>query len=75
MSLSIGYIALAPAKSGVRIETLIIEKAIHDAPSVFFYVVVSQHLLFNNKALFAYTNSMVMLMGQPSGWLVSLFYQ
>ncbi|OTA16699.1 bacteriophage protein [Xenorhabdus vietnamensis] len=70
MSSSIGYIALAPAKSGVRIETLIIEKATHDAPSVFFYVAALQHLSFS-KALFAYTNSMVMLMGQPSGWLVS----
>ncbi|CDH00936.1 host cell division inhibitor Icd-like protein [Xenorhabdus bovienii] len=66
----LGYIEKALAKSNVRIETLIILKATHDAPSVFFYVAASQHLSFN-KALFAYTYSMVMLMGQPSGWLVS----
>ncbi|WP_237386111.1 host cell division inhibitor Icd-like protein [Xenorhabdus sp. Sc-CR9] len=67
-----GYIDPAPAKSGVRISTLNNEyKATYDAPSVFFYVTASQHLPF--KAVFAYTYSMVMLAGQPSGWLVSLY--
>ncbi|MEQ1969121.1 host cell division inhibitor Icd-like protein [Xenorhabdus nematophila] len=66
---NIGYIDDAPAKSGVRIGTLNQLSATHDAPSVFFYVAASQHLSF--KANYAYTYSMVMLAGQPKGWLAS----
>ncbi|MGJ0626423.1 host cell division inhibitor Icd-like protein [Xenorhabdus bovienii] len=67
---NIGYSDPAPAKSGVRIETLNKQQeATHDAPSVFFCVLASQHLSF--KALFAYMYSMVMLAGLPKGGLVS----
>ncbi|BET97461.1 host cell division inhibitor Icd-like protein [Xenorhabdus taiwanensis] len=69
LSFNIGYIDPASAKSGVRIETLRIEKATYDAPSVFFYVTAPQHLPF--KAVFAYTYSMVARSRQLSGWLVS----
>ncbi|MDE1482174.1 ash family protein [Xenorhabdus bovienii] len=66
---NIGYIYSASAKSGVRIETLNKQQEVtHDAPSVFFCVIASQYLSFKANA---YTYSMVMLTGQPSGWLVS----
>ncbi|WP_306309633.1 host cell division inhibitor Icd-like protein [Xenorhabdus yunnanensis] len=69
---NIGYIDPAPAKSGVRIGTLNKNyTATHDAPSVFFCVLASQHLSF--KVLFAYTYSMVMLAGLPKGRLVSVY--
>ncbi|MBI6549936.1 ash family protein [Xenorhabdus lircayensis] len=59
----------APAKAGVRIGTLNKQQAAkHDAPSVFFCAIASQHL--SSKAFFVYMYSMVMLAGQPSGWLV-----
>ncbi|CDH32518.1 host cell division inhibitor Icd-like protein [Xenorhabdus bovienii] len=65
-----GYSDRAPAKSGVRRENLNKQQeATHDAPSVFFCVLASQHLSF--KALFAYTYSLVMLAGLPKGRLVS----
>ncbi|MDE9569603.1 host cell division inhibitor Icd-like protein [Xenorhabdus bovienii] len=67
-----GYSDLAPAKSGVRRENLNKKyTATHDAPSVFFCVLASQHLSF--KALFAYTYSLVMLAGLPKGRLVSVY--
>lgn len=63
-----GYILGAPAKSGVRICTLRLLKATHDAPSVFFCVRVPTHL--KNTVLFR-SDSMVALVEQPKGWLVS----
>ena len=61
---NLGYINLALAKSSVRIETLFILLATHDALSVFFCV--------NTCArLFIKSFSMVALVGQPKGWLVS----
>lgn len=63
-----GYIHGAPAKSGVRICTLRLLKATHDAPSVFFCVRVPTHL--KNTVLFR-SDSMVALVEQPKGWLVS----
>ncbi|SFN67268.1 host cell division inhibitor Icd-like protein [Xenorhabdus japonica] len=69
LSFNFGYIDLAPAKSGVRIETLSKQlSATHDAPSVFFCVTAPQHLPF--KVVFAYTYSMVALSRQLSSWLV-----
>lgn len=64
-----GYIHGAPAKSGVRICTLNNILATHDAPCVFFCVCACTHL--KNTVLFR-PDSMVMLAGQPKGWLVSL---
>ena len=59
-----GYINLALAKSSVRIGTLFILLATHDALSVFFCV--------NTCArLFIKSFSMVALVGHPKGWLVS----
>ncbi len=66
----VGYSDQALAKSSVRIETLNLYKATHDAPSVFFCVHTYAHLL--NAVLYR-SNSMVMLAGQPKGWLVSLY--
>ena len=66
----VGYSDQALAKSSVRIETLNLYKATHDAPSVFFCVNAYAHLL--NAVLYR-SNSMVMLAGQPKGWLVSLY--
>ncbi|HEE9768784.1 TPA: ash family protein [Proteus mirabilis] len=66
----VGYSDQALAKSSVRIETLNLYKATHDAPSVFFFVNAYAHLL--NAVLYR-SNSMVMLAGQPKGWLVSLY--
>lgn len=65
---AIGYSEKALAKSSVRIETLNLVKATHDAPSVFFCVNAYAHLL---NAVSYRPNSMVMLAGQPKGWLVS----
>ncbi|MBD2809927.1 ash family protein [Xenorhabdus sp. Vera] len=71
LSSNIGYIDFAPAKSGVRICTLNNNNtATYDALSVFFCVTASQHLPF--RSVLTYTYSMVMLAGQPSGWLVSV---
>ncbi|QIM26746.1 ash family protein [Proteus mirabilis] len=64
----VGYSDQALAKSSVRICTLNIVKATHDAPSVFFCVHAYAHLL--NAVLYR-PNSTVMLAGQPKGWLVS----
>ncbi|HEK3151450.1 TPA: ash family protein [Proteus mirabilis] len=66
----VGYSDQALAKSSVRIETLNLYKATHDAPGVFFCVNAYAHLL--NAVLYR-SNSMVMLAGQPKGWLVSLY--
>ncbi|QHP78368.1 host cell division inhibitor Icd-like protein [Proteus vulgaris] len=66
--LNVGYSDQALAKSSVRICTLNIVKATHDAPSVFFCVHAYAHLL--NAVLYR-PNSTVMLAGQPKGWLVS----
>ncbi|HEM7578034.1 TPA: ash family protein, partial [Serratia marcescens] len=68
--LNVGYIDLALAKSSVRICTLNPYKATHDAPSVFFCVYAYAHPRF---AVLYRPNSMVMLAGQPKGWLVSLY--
>lgn len=61
------YTAKAPAKSGVRICTLVNSSATIDANSVFFYVVtpVPPHSAAQIRA-----ESMVALAGQPSGWPV-----
>ncbi|OAT22838.1 host cell division inhibitor Icd-like protein [Proteus myxofaciens] len=64
----VGYSKNALAKSSVRIETLYILKVTHDAPCVFFCVCAYAHLQF---AVLYRSNSMVMLAGQPKGWLVS----
>ncbi|TCT38467.1 Ash family protein [Providencia alcalifaciens] len=66
----VGYSKNALAKSSVRIETLNPYKATHDAPSVFFCVNAYAYLRF---AVLYRSNSMVMLAGQPKGWLVSLY--
>lgn len=63
-----GYIHGAPAKSGDRICTLRLLKATHDAPCVFFCVYMPAHL--KNTVLFR-PDSMVALVEQPKGWLVS----
>ena len=61
---NLGYINFALAKSSVRIGTLFILLATHDAPSVFFCV--------NAYArLFIKSFSMVALVGHPKGWLAS----
>ncbi|MEX9911414.1 host cell division inhibitor Icd-like protein [Providencia huaxiensis] len=63
----VGYSKNALAKSSVRICTLSLQTATHDAPSVFFCVNAYAHLL--NAVLYrAY--SMVALVEQPQGWLV-----
>lgn len=65
----VGYSKNALAKSSVRIETLSLQTATHDAPCVFFCVNAYAYLL--NAVLYrAY--SMVALVRQPSGWLVSV---
>ena len=62
---NLGYINLALAKSSVRIGTLFILPATHDALSVFFCV--------NTCArLFIKSFSMVALVGHPKGWLDSV---
>ncbi|QZY64431.1 host cell division inhibitor Icd-like protein [Providencia rettgeri] len=66
----VGYSKNALAKSSVRICTLNPYKATHDAPSVFFCVYAYAYLRF---AVLYRPNSMVMLAGQPKGWLVSLY--
>ncbi|MEX5861725.1 host cell division inhibitor Icd-like protein [Providencia hangzhouensis] len=66
--LTFGYSKNALAKSSVRICTLNILKVTHDAPCVFFCVCAYAHLQF---AVLYRPNSMVMLAGQPKGWLVS----
>ncbi|WPA93282.1 host cell division inhibitor Icd-like protein [Providencia zhijiangensis] len=66
----VGYSKNALAKSSVRICTLNPYKATHDAPSVFFCVYAYAYLRFT---VLYRPNSMVMLAGQPKGWLVSLY--
>ena len=61
---NLGYINLALAKSSVRIGTLFILLATHDALSVFFCVNARAHLFIKSF-------SMVALVGHPKGWLVS----
>ncbi|HAT3810030.1 TPA: ash family protein [Morganella morganii] len=68
LSSDVRYSDRAPAKSGVRIETLKLLKATHDAPSVFFCVRAHAHL---QNTVLCRPDSMVALAGQPSGWLVS----
>ncbi|HDS3051619.1 TPA: ash family protein [Morganella morganii subsp. morganii] len=68
LSPDVRYSDRAPAKSGVRIETLKLLKATHDAPSVFFCVRAHAHL---QNTVLCRPDSMVALAGQPSGWLVS----
>ncbi|HFT8693525.1 TPA: host cell division inhibitor Icd-like protein [Proteus mirabilis] len=65
----VGYSDQALAKSSVRIETLSLQTATHDAPCVFFCVYVYAYLL--NAVLYR-SYSMVALVRQPSGWLVSV---
>ncbi|MGI3476324.1 host cell division inhibitor Icd-like protein [Providencia stuartii] len=67
--LTFGYSKNALAKSSVRIETLNQLTATHDAPSVFFCVYAYAYLQF---AVLYRPNSMVMLAGQPKGWLESV---
>ncbi|MCW2258428.1 hypothetical protein M2263_004519 [Providencia alcalifaciens] len=64
----VGYSKNALAKSSVGFRSLNILKVTHDAPSVFFCVCAYAHLQF---AVLYRSNSMVMLAGQPKGWLVS----
>ncbi|MEY0253820.1 host cell division inhibitor Icd-like protein [Morganella morganii] len=68
LSPDVRYSDRAPAKSGVRICTLKLLKATHDAPCVFFCVRARAHL---KNAVLCRPDSMVALAGQPSGWLVS----
>ncbi|MER2866203.1 host cell division inhibitor Icd-like protein [Morganella morganii] len=68
LSSDVRYSDRAPAKSGVRIGTLKLLKATHDAPSVFFCVRAHAHL---KNTVLCRPDSMVTLAGQPSGWLVS----
>ncbi|EJD6046874.1 host cell division inhibitor Icd-like protein [Providencia rettgeri] len=68
LSKGLGYSSYALAKSNVRIGTLKYFEATVDAQCVFFYVVNNAYLMANC----AYSNSMVALLGQPFGWLVSL---
>lgn len=70
LSSDVRYSDRAPAKSGVRICTLNLYKATHDAPSVFFCVRAHAHL---KNTVLCRPDSMVTLAGQPSGWLVSLY--
>ncbi|EPT0531690.1 MULTISPECIES: host cell division inhibitor Icd-like protein [Proteus] len=65
----VGYSDQALAKSSVRIETLSLQTATHDAPCVFFCVYAYAYLL--NAVLYR-SYSMVALVRQPSGWLVSV---
>ena len=67
LSSKVRYSVWALAKSSVRIETLYVCKAIHDAPSVFFCIVYNAYL----RAIYAYTESMVALLGQLNRWLDS----
>lgn len=60
---SLSYIGTALAKSSVRIGTLQLPMATHDAQSVFFCVNACVHLYFI---------SMVALVGHPKGWLFSV---
>ncbi|MEX9874027.1 host cell division inhibitor Icd-like protein [Providencia rettgeri] len=66
--LTFGYSKNALAKSSVGFRSLNILKVTHDAPCVFFCVCAYAHLQF---AVLYRSNSMVMLAGQPKGWLVS----
>ncbi|HGD3319984.1 TPA: host cell division inhibitor Icd-like protein [Proteus mirabilis] len=66
--LNVGYSDQALAKSSVGFRSLNILKVTHDAPCVFFCVCAYAHLQF---AVLYRPNSMVMLAGQPKGWLVS----
>ncbi|MDR2225884.1 MAG: ash family protein, partial [Providencia sp.] len=68
LSKGLGYSSYTLAKSNVRIGTLKYFEATVDAQCVFFYVVNNAYLMANC----AYSNSMVALLGQPFGWLVSL---
>ena len=65
---AIGYSERALAKSSVRICTLNLLTATHDAPSVFFCVYAYAHLL--NAVLYC-AESMVASVEQPKGWLDS----
>lgn len=69
LSSDVRYSDRAPAKSGVRIGTLNIQTATHDAPRVFFCVRAYAHL---QNTVLCRPDSMVTLVGQPSGWLVSV---
>lgn len=64
-----GYAFSTPAKSGVRIRTLVNSMATPDADSVFFCVVQPEHL---HSAGQNRIESMVALAGQPSGWPVPI---
>ncbi|HFE8513567.1 host cell division inhibitor Icd-like protein [Proteus mirabilis] len=63
----VGYSDQALAKSSVRICSLSLQTATHDAPSVFFCVNTYAHLL--NAVLYR-SYSMVALVRQLNGWLV-----
>lgn len=66
---AIGYSEKALAKSSVRICTLNLLTATHDAPSVFFCVYAYAYLL--NAVLYR-AESMVASVEQPKGWLGSV---
>ncbi|HEM7186075.1 TPA: ash family protein [Providencia rettgeri] len=65
----VGYSKNALAKSSVGFRSLNQLTATHDAPSVFFCVNAYAYLRF---AVLYRPNSMVMLAGQPKGWLESV---
>lgn len=65
----VGYSKNALAKSSVGFRSLNQLTATHDAPSVFFCVYAYAYLRF---AVLYRPNSMVMLAGQPKGWLESV---
>ncbi|MBG5892239.1 host cell division inhibitor Icd-like protein [Providencia rettgeri] len=69
LSVSIRYSDLVLAKSSIRIGVLNLQTATHDAPCVFFCVHAYAHLL---NTVLCRSDSMVALVGQPSGWLVSV---
>ncbi|MEX9213626.1 host cell division inhibitor Icd-like protein [Providencia rettgeri] len=65
---AIGYSEKALAKSSIRIGVLKQLLATHDAPCVFFCVYAYAYLL---NTVLCRSESMVALVGQPSGWLES----
>ncbi|HCD1075034.1 TPA: ash family protein [Proteus mirabilis] len=69
LSVPIRYSDFVLAKSSIRIGVLNLQTATHDAPCVFFCVHAYARLL---NTVLCRSDSMVALVGQPSGWLVSV---
>ncbi|OIY17064.1 hypothetical protein BED45_19040 [Citrobacter freundii] len=68
------YTAKAPAKSGAGIGVLIMYKATHDAPSVFFCVLASSHHFSSDMAVVHVTHKiMVSWMGAEQSAPVTLY--